>query len=95
MFEPRIEKVKDRKERFMMFKCPTCKTAKDVWYDTKGGYCNDDIYTCLKCGYSFIVSAICNKCDTPHSRAYGCNSPNCNSENYHYDHKQEEIGREF
>ena len=28
-----------------MFKCPTCKIAKDVWYDTKGGYCHEDIHS--------------------------------------------------
>lgn len=78
-----------------MFKCPTCKTAKDVWYDSKGGYCHEEIYVCTKCGYYFIVSAICDKCGSLHSRAYGCNNPKCESEDYHYDKEEEEIEREF
>ena len=88
-------KTKKKKEKFLIFKCPTCKTAKHVWYDTKGGYCHEDIYTCMKCGYSFIVSAICDKCGSSHSRAYGCNDPNCDSEDYHYDREKEEIEREL
>lgn len=88
-------KTKKKKERFLMYKCPTCKMAKDVWYDTKG-YCHEDIYTCIKCGHSFVVSAICDKCGSHHSRAYGCNNPDCDSQDYHYDHEEEEeIEREL
>ena len=83
------------KYKFEMFKCPTCKTARDVWYDTKGGYCHEDIYTCQKCGNSFLVSAICDKCGSFHSRGYGCNNPDCRSEDYHYDHETEEIERDL
>ena len=82
-------------EKLFMFKCPTCGTAKDVWYDTKGGYCHEDIYTCQKCGYSFMVSAVCDKCGSLHSRVYGCNNRDCDSEDYHYDREQEQIEREF
>lgn len=87
-----ISKVK---EKFMMFVCPACKTAKDVWYDSKGDTCDQDIYHCLKCANYFIVSAVCNKCDGTHSRAYGCNSKNCDSMEYHYDHEEEKIEREM
>jgi len=86
---------KIKKEEFLMFKCPTCKTAKNVWYDTKGDYCHEDIYTCKKCGNSFLVSATCDKCGSYHSRGYGCNNPDCDSEDYHYDKEEEEIEREL
>jgi len=78
-----------------MFKCPTCKTAKDVWYDTKGCYRQEDIYTCQKCGYSFVISAICDKCGSHHSRAYGCNNLDCNSQDYHYGSENREKDRRF
>lgn len=83
------------KYKFEMFKCPTCKTARDVWYDTKGGYCHEDIYTCQKCSNSFLVSAICDKCGSFHSGGYGCNNPDCRSEDYHYGHETEEIERDL
>ena len=88
-------KLKKTKETLLMFICPTRKTARDVWYDTKGGYCHEDIYTCQKCGYSFLVSAVCDKCGHSHSRAYGCSNQGCNSEDYHYDMAKEEIERVF
>lgn len=78
-----------------MFICPTCKTAKDVWYDTKGDTCDDDIYHCLKCKYYFAVSAVCDKCGGTHSRAYGCNNKNCGCLEYYYDHKEEKIERKM
>jgi nickel-dependent lactate racemase len=82
-------------EKFLMFKCSTCGTAKDVWYDTKSEYCHEDIYTCKKCGHYFVVSAACNKCGSSHSRVYGCNNSKCDCQDYHYDREQEEIEREF
>jgi len=78
-----------------MFVCPTCKTAKDVWYDTKGDTCDEDIYFCQKCGFYFAVSAVCDKCNYSHSRAYGCTSKDCDCMDYHYDHEEEEIEREI
>ncbi|MDA2936247.1 hypothetical protein MYX06_03455 [Patescibacteria group bacterium AH-259-L05] len=87
--------TKKKKEKFSMFKCSTCEKAQEVWYYTKGGYCHEDIYTCLKCKNAFIVSAICDTCGTSHSRIYGCNNPDCDSEDYHYNRKEEEIEREF
>lgn len=83
------------KEKFLMFICPTCKTAEDVWYDTKGDTCDEDIYHCFKCSYYFTVSAVCDKCGGTHSRSYGCNNKNCDSQEYYYDHKEEEIEREI
>lgn len=87
--------IEEKKEHFSMFKCPTCRIAKDVWYDTKGCYCHEDIYACIKCGYSFVVSAICGECGSSHSRAYGCNNPDCNSEEYYYDKGTEKIERKL
>jgi len=83
------------KEKFLIFVCPTCKTAKDVWYDTKGDSCDEDIYHCLKCRYYFTVSAVCDKCSGVHSRSYGCNTKGCSSMNYHYNHEEREVEREI
>jgi len=66
-----VQKVK---EKFMTFKCSTCKTAKDVWYDTHGDTCDKDIYHCMKCTYYFTVFAVCDKCGGAHSHAYGSTS---------------------
>lgn len=74
-----------------MFVCPTRKTAKDVWYDTKGDSLDEDIYRCLKCVYYFTVSAVCGKrCET-HSRTYDYMSKNCDCMEYYCDHKKGEI----
>lgn len=83
------------KEKFIMFKCLTCNVAKDVWYDTKGDTCDEDIYHCLKCSNYFMVSAICNECGSSHSRTYGCVNKSCDCMDYHYDHEEEEIEREL
>lgn len=80
-----------KKEKILEFICPTCKTAKNVCYDTKGDSLNEDIYFCGKCGFYFAVSASCNKCNGIHSRSYGCNNRNCDCMDYYYDHKMEEI----
>ncbi len=45
-----------KKESFLMYICLTCKTAEDVWYDTKGDNLDEEIYHCFKCGYYFSVS---------------------------------------
>lgn len=76
-----------------MFKCLTCKTAKDVWYDTKGDTCDEDIYHCWNCNRYFLVSAICDKCGNSHSRSYGCNNSKCDNMDYHYEHEEEGIKR--
>ena len=81
------------KGKFAMFICPTCKVAKDVWYDTKGDTCDEDIYHCSKCANYFVVSAVCDKCDETHSRSYGCNNKKCDSIEYHYNHAEEKIER--
>lgn len=78
-------------EKFLMYICPTCKVADGVCYNTKGDSLDEDIYSCEKCGFCFVVSAVCNKCSGAHSRLYGCNTKGCNSVNYHYDHEEEEI----
>ena len=46
----------NKKEKFIMYVCLTCKTADDVWYDTKGDNMDEEIYHCLKCGYYFSVA---------------------------------------
>ncbi|OGF21859.1 hypothetical protein A2Y83_01785 [Candidatus Falkowbacteria bacterium RBG_13_39_14] len=82
-------------KKFKMFKCPNCKTAQDVRYDSKGGYCDEDIYHCSKCNEYFLVSAICDKCGSPHSRLYGCNNKECDCMDYHYNREEEEIERDI
>jgi hypothetical protein len=86
-----MNKVEIKKEKFSNFICQECKSAKHVCYDSKGGYCHEDIYFCSKCNTYFIVSAICDKCNNPHSRSYGCGNPKCECEDYHYDHETEEV----
>lgn len=83
--------METQREKIMMYVCPTCKVAEGVRFDTKGDSLDNDIYTCEKCGYSFVVTAVCDKCDGAHSRSYGCNTMGCGSENYHYDHDEGEI----
>ncbi len=85
--------IQELKEIIIMFVCPTCKVADNVWYDTKGDSLDEDIYHCLKCGYYFMVHTVCNKCDSSHNRSYGCNTKNCNCIEYHYDHEEIEIER--
>lgn len=36
-------------------KCPFCKTSKNVFYDSKGGYLGEHIYYCKKCKEYFLV----------------------------------------
>ena len=79
------------REKVMMFVCPTCKVADGVCYDTKGDSLDEDIYSCSKCGFYFVVSASCKKCNGVHSRSYGCSSIDCKCVNYHYNHEEKEI----
>ncbi len=79
------------KEKIKMFICGECKTASDVCYDSKGGYCHEDIYCCQKCKSYFVVGAICDKCNSTHSRSYGCNNSKSDCEDYNYNHETEEV----
>ncbi|MBM4177452.1 hypothetical protein FJ208_01460 [Candidatus Gribaldobacteria bacterium] len=82
-------------EKFKMFVCPLCGSAKDVWYWSKGGYTHEELYNCEKCNKGFVVNVICKKCGSFHNGLYGCSNESCECEDICFRHPQKEIMREL